>query len=227
MEGDTNAVFRIPDTVAELPKFGGHLILFLDFDGVLHRDDDRFDNPFGFMDNFCEVIRDVDERNALSIVISSSWRTTHSLDEMVIHFPMDVALRIIGVTPDLAAGDFHMPGIRQREIEAWMAASAPHAPWLAVDDRADGFDPGCPHLFHIPWTDTQLEADIRAAAQPLSEAQTVALRTRAWQNRSVGLNEEVSEQLRTRLLAMLRPGQTPSFTGATAATVSATRVGST
>ena len=201
--------FWVPDPVVEKPKIGGALVLFIDFDGVLHLNEDRFDNPFGFMENFCEVVRDVDDRNALSIVISSSWRNTHSLDEMVIHFPMDVALRIIGTTPDLADGDIHMPGTRQREIEAWMAANAPHAPWLAVDDRANGFDLGCSNLFHVPSTDTLLEADIRAMSQPLSEVQRQSLRIRAWQNRSVGLNAEVCQHLKTRLWAMLRPAHSP------------------
>jgi HAD domain in Swiss Army Knife RNA repair proteins len=185
--------------VADNPK----LFLFLDFDGVLHLDSDRFDRPFKLIDHFCAAVRDADHRHEVAIVIASSWRLTHSLDEMVARFPMDIALRIVGVTPDLATADGRMAGLRQREVEAWMADNAPGKQWLAVDDRADNFDPGCPGLFAIPWADPQLALDQRSTGQPLSPEQQRDLRVRRWRNHSLGLDSEVAAQLTARLHAML------------------------
>lgn len=178
-------------------------ILFLDFDGVLHPDELRFDQPFCFMENFCEAVRDSDSRGVTRIVISSSWRTNHHLDELVVYFPMDIAIRIVGVTPNLVVNYTLQPGLRQTEIETWMAENAPNGKWLAIDDRAGMFQPGCQNLFHIPHTDTTLEAEMRAATQPLSEKDREAFRRRKWNNRSVGLTEKYQKELKLRLVEFL------------------------
>lgn len=35
------------------------------------------------------------------IVVSSSWRESHSLDELRDFFALDIRLRVVGVTPDI------------------------------------------------------------------------------------------------------------------------------
>jgi hypothetical protein len=126
------------------------------------------------------------------------------MDELVVHFPMDIATRIQGVTPNLVTESAFEPGIRQREVEAWMAANAPAGKWLAIDDHAGIYAPGCESLFHIPHTDATLEADMYAAQQPLSEADKARFRERKRRNRTVGLNEDHADRLRLCLFEFMR-----------------------
>jgi hypothetical protein len=165
--------------------------LFLDFDGVLHPDELRFTSPFCFVDHFCAAVRGADPRGVLKIVISSSWRTTHSFDELILHFPMDVAIRMVGVTPQLpkAAGN------RQREIEQWIQANAPGAHWLAVDDQPGLFDSDCQNLFAVPYTDNELQRDLRAMGHAATSAERNVLLERKRNNRSIGLSEPVAINL--------------------------------
>lgn len=122
-------------------------ILFLDFDGVLHpffpRSDlsDAENQKWSYVPNFEAVIRDFPD---VDIVISSTWRIEHPLDELRSHFSSDIASRIIGVNPTLPNHRPHEDGGRQPECEAWLVQNnKTHLPWLAVDDMVDLFTPGC------------------------------------------------------------------------------------
>lgn len=123
-------------------------ILFLDFDGVTHPD------PCGDEELFCrlplleELLR---EHPCVEVVISSSWRLTHSLAQMRAFFAPDMRARVVGATPvrPRTAGlprelaDYE----RERECVAWMMNRRSRgAAWLAVDDRAWSFRPGCEQL---------------------------------------------------------------------------------
>lgn len=71
------------------------MILFLDFDGVLH----PFHRPLGtfvLLSYFEDVLRDFP---AVNIVISSTWREEYSLPQLQKFFSEDIARRIIDVTP--------------------------------------------------------------------------------------------------------------------------------
>jgi hypothetical protein len=161
--------------------------LYLDFDGVLHPDEARVTSPFFFLGNFCDAVRSADPKGKLKIVISSTWRLRHAFDDLIIQFPMDIAIRIVGVTPKLEAFRYHL-GSRQREIEAWMEFD-PKGKWLAIDDKRGLFDNDCENLFHVPYTDASLEADMRAAAQPFSDELKAMFRQRKRLNRSTGLTD--------------------------------------
>jgi len=125
-------------------------ILFIDFDGVTHPE-------LGFKaDEFCalplieDVLRDFP---GVDIVISSSWRTQFSLQELRDFFSADLAQRVIGVTPSSrAASDTWLPGSsvgfeRESECDAWMRQNRPWGtPWIAIDDRPHWFRPDCTDL---------------------------------------------------------------------------------
>jgi hypothetical protein len=132
------------------------MILFLDFDGVLH--------PYGGAsgDNFCELPRLVALLREpaclhVEIVVSSAWRmvvealedgvftaSVRPLQQMRQYFPPDLQHRVIGVTPYL--GELG-GGAREQEIRQWLADNAePGRPWVALDDYVHLFTPGCPNL---------------------------------------------------------------------------------
>jgi hypothetical protein len=124
------------------------VILFLDFDGVLHRHGCWRDQHFEHLPNLEQVLRDVP---AVQVVISSTWRHAESLDRLRERFSSDLRHRIIGVTPSWRDLGISHGAARQRECEAWMASQVQDAReatrWLAVDDSAHYFDPGCRNLF--------------------------------------------------------------------------------
>jgi hypothetical protein len=121
------------------------MILFLDFDGVLHGDpcNDKA-LLFGRLPPLEAVLRDAP---LVKIVISSTWRDRRSLRELQEFFSPDIAGRIVGVTPrsrdfpDLAEviGPTYQRSI---EIEAWLRASPQWwSNWLALDDKRHWFRP--------------------------------------------------------------------------------------
>lgn len=115
------------------------MIVFLDFDGVLHPE--YADGPasaevlFCHLPRFEAVIRDYP---CVDIVISSTWREQLPLDAIRAKFSPDISERIIDITPtlfDLDAKDM----LRRREFEilAWLVSTKRESePWLALDDAA-------------------------------------------------------------------------------------------
>ena len=71
------------------------MLLFLDFDGVLHPDD-------GSQEVFCclPLLESWMQRlPAVQVVISSSWRSVHSMSELVEFLGPVVGPRVVGCTP--------------------------------------------------------------------------------------------------------------------------------
>lgn len=119
------------------------MILFLDFDGVLHPEPCfSQDMLFCFMPNFEKILREYPQ---ISVVISSTWRETRSIDMLRGYFSIDVRHRIIGVTPSWKNHQelFDVIGYqRQTEVEAWLRDSdEPWTPWVAIDDKPFLFRP--------------------------------------------------------------------------------------
>ncbi len=133
------------------------LILFLDFDGVTHPDvqlPGRYWAHFQSLPLIESVLR---KHPCVEIVVTSTWRTSRSLDELRFFFADDMRPRVVGSTPVLdrfnrdAFRDMHAPNLseayRQAEIEAWLHMNRPMgADWLAIDDRHGWFEPGCKTL---------------------------------------------------------------------------------
>jgi len=112
------------------------MILFLDFDGVLHPQYEGQPVPadvaFCHLPRFEAVMRDFP---AVQIVISSSWREQFGLDNLRARFSVDVAARIIGITPVFPASHPRILEQRESEILAWLVAQGRCSePWLALDD---------------------------------------------------------------------------------------------
>lgn len=129
----------------------GELILFLDFDGVLHSDWDRPPTLFSQLPLLEQVLR---EHLHVNVVLSTSWRETDPLDALRGPFSDDIRARVIGATPVLnpiTRARYPHPlskAERQSECEAWLVEHrTPAHPWIAIDDRHWWFEPDCPRLF--------------------------------------------------------------------------------
>jgi hypothetical protein len=124
-------------------------VVFLDFDGVTHPEPTS--GPvFVHLPQIEAVLRAYPQVN---IVLSTSWRESFHLDVLRSNFSADISPRILDVTPVLDwSARLHHPAplsraSRQAEIEAWLYSNLTMAhPWIALDDRAHWFDPGCRHL---------------------------------------------------------------------------------
>jgi hypothetical protein len=119
------------------------LIIFLDFDGVLHPFLTRSStDAFCYMPRLEKVLR---EFPSVRIVIASTQREVVPLPLLKEQFAPDIAARIVGVTPIVEirdAGD--VAGSRHREILMYLNGS--DTDWLALDDDASLFPTDCPEL---------------------------------------------------------------------------------
>lgn len=124
------------------------MILFLDFDGVLHPEP-CYDQEklFCHLPKLEKVLIDFPQ---VRIVISSTWRETRTIDTLRDFFCVEIRHRIIGVTPSWRDYPELMDRIgfqRHVEIEAWLRNSGePWAPWLSIDDKPYLFRPFLPTL---------------------------------------------------------------------------------
>lgn len=118
------------------------VVVFLDFDGVLHHffpmpdSTDEDNQHFAFAPHFEHAVRACPRK--VEIVISSTWRTLQPLDEIKQKFSPDIADKIVGVTPFMDLGN--QRGSRQTEVEAWLQEHRPHSQWVGVDDMPDLYE---------------------------------------------------------------------------------------
>ena len=126
------------------------MILFLDFDGVLHPMDRR-DGCLSCLAALETVLREFHE---VEIVICSSWRLEYNLTQLRSMFSSDVAKCVIGLTPDGATKMESMePYRREREIDDWLRENGrEYEPWLALDDCDWMFSPSCTRLILVDST---------------------------------------------------------------------------
>lgn len=124
------------------------MILFLDFDGVLHPDP-CFDEARLF-ENAPRLAEVLDAYPEVSVVLSTSWRMQRTLAELVEPLPQGLRERVIDVTPPFSMADAPaslLPYRRQAECMQWLCVNGePQTPWLALDDRASLFAPYCEQL---------------------------------------------------------------------------------
>jgi len=112
-------------------------ILFLDFDGVLHNTTSSQELLF----NKLGLLIDALQEKPCSIVISSSWRFHHNLDQLK-KYLNPISNLIIGTTGAPYVGRFP----RYNEIKAYLNQHAPFADWRALDDSFLEFPKPCPEL---------------------------------------------------------------------------------
>ncbi len=112
-------------------------LLFLDFDGVLHP---CTAGTFVYLDRFQDFLS---KHPDLCVVLSTTWRLDYPWEELLAFFSPDLRARFVGATPDLPDS----PYVREKEIHAWLRANqCGHVPWVALDDDASLFSPGCQNL---------------------------------------------------------------------------------
>jgi hypothetical protein len=149
------------------------VILFVDFDGVLHPrpvpDRPGETDMFVSLHLLENVLRQV---QYVEVVISSSWRERFPLHEMREFFSEDLRERVIDATPlpplaGVPAELMNHP--RHAECEAWLhRRGAVGTRWLALDDSATDFAPGCANLLLI---DGALGLTAESAAELLKRFQ--------------------------------------------------------
>ena len=129
------------------------MILFLDFDGVMHPNN----QPDWLFVRVPRLALWLDAWPAVDVVISSSWRVHHSQEEMVEMLGPIIGARVVGCTPWVvqqrddnvypASRTTVLAHERQREVEAWLAASwDPSRAWVALDDMPNLFEADCGRL---------------------------------------------------------------------------------
>lgn len=129
------------------------MIVFLDFDGVLHPEPCADDEIFCHLPSIEDVLREYPQ---VLVVISSAWRLAYqhrAIARLRKYFSPDIAKRIVGMTPDYRRADETMApkglGLfrRQWECIGWLRAHRPPGtPWIAIDDRDYLFQPCCGNL---------------------------------------------------------------------------------
>jgi hypothetical protein len=136
------------------------MILFLDFDGVLHPEPCLREQAFCQLPRVERILRDF---ASVEIVISSTWRLdwkdpAESTSQMRKHFSADIAPSVIGVTPDhrylerstapKGLGEYQ----REWECRSWLRTHRKKGtPWLALDDRVWWFQPNSPNVMIVPF----------------------------------------------------------------------------
>lgn len=148
------------------------MILFLDFDGVLHprAPGERL---------FCNLPRLealLREFEFVEVVITSTWREDMTIVQLQGLFSPDIRFRIIGITPvveiEFPAGPH---GSREEEIRLFLAQdNYKERSWLALDDEEKLFRPGCSNLILCPTQiglDDEAECQLRARLKAVSPAQ--------------------------------------------------------
>lgn len=127
------------------------MILFLDFDGVLHPTwPCPADTAFREVPRLLSVI---DDHPEVELVVSSSWRLLRDAPEWDA-VPKALRARIVGHTPQLQRRvyreypvGYQPEPLRYLEILRYLRnRKQPDRPWVALDDDARLFPADCPHL---------------------------------------------------------------------------------
>ena len=137
------------------------MILFLDFDGVLHDFGSTTQDLFRHAPRFSAVLRD---HANIEVVVSSDWRKdADSVAELATYFAVDVRHRFVGRT----GIDSGVTQLRRREHECWQwlcAHGREHERWIAIDDSPNNFGPDLPGSGAVLFTDPGAGLDAEAAA---------------------------------------------------------------
>ena len=113
-------------------------LLFLDFDGVLHPSSSGVDNLFTKASLLSMTLYEID----IPIVISSSWRFTHSLKELKEKLPSELSNKVIGITGEPVIGKHS----RYKEIVNYLSNHKDYKDWRALDDSYWEFPSRCREL---------------------------------------------------------------------------------
>lgn len=110
----------------------GSVVVFLDIDGVLHPDMSPPEDEFSCVEAFERAVSPYRE---VDIVITGRKRLYMGLDRIRTKFSVEVASRIVGVTPDLSSEEDAADPELERTV--WMSKNRSASPaqarrWIAV-----------------------------------------------------------------------------------------------
>ena len=134
------------------------MVLFLDFDGVLHPEPATAELLFCSLPILYAVLV---ARPAARVVVTSDWRLKHSaeqLSEMLFRGRPELRDRFAGVTPIFPEYRFEYRG-REREIEEWLQING-MTEWIAIDDVAGNFTHGSRRVFLTDYRTGLVSQDI-------------------------------------------------------------------
>jgi len=124
------------------------VILFLDYDGVLHTDPCK--DKARLFEHAPRLAQVLDVFPAVGVVLSTSWRTVKSREELLAPLPDSIRQRVLGITPNFSEFSAPAPLVpyrRHAECDQWLRMySMNGSPWIALDDRPDWFAPYCDNL---------------------------------------------------------------------------------
>ena len=157
------------------------MILFLDFDGVLHSRDQPDDDPERVFAHVPLLAAWLQAWPGVDVVISSSWRLGHSQQAMVALLGPVIGSRVVGCTPwaHQERDDNVYPSAklhvltheRQVQVEAWMAASwDPERAWVALDDMPYLFEADCARLVACAGRQGLLQENMQALDRHAAQA---------------------------------------------------------
>jgi len=147
------------------------MILFLDFDGVLHPEEALPTDRFSCRPVLWQILRacpDVD------VVFSTSWREFRSQKEMIQLMTRngggDLRHRFVGQTPVIPLARYGgYPHPREEECLRWLSENRrTHTVWLALDDVAWLFSPNCRNLYRVSHVTGLTAADVPAILERLA-----------------------------------------------------------
>ncbi len=119
------------------------VILFLDFDGVLHPILSSHEKQFSQLSLFEGTIRQYD---SIEIVISSNWRYQYTFDELQAFFSVDIQRKIVGCTRDVMQSKAKS---RYAEIIDYLTYTHQmHSLWIALDDAKSEFPENLPNYIY-------------------------------------------------------------------------------
>lgn len=149
------------------------MLIFLDFDGVLHPTTARSTASLFSQTAVLELFFRQPEYLDCEFVISSTWRVNYNLCELVTHFSFDFQQRMIGTTPILPTLGT-LKGSREREILAWLHDfGRMNESWIALDDLHGYFEKYSEHVFFCDGTTGLTLADLPALARHIMQFKTV------------------------------------------------------
>lgn len=134
------------------------MILFLDFDGVVHPEPSKAEYAFCRLHLIEEILQDFP---LVEIVVSSAWHLEWETEQESVanlkeHFSYALRERLVGVTPDHSkttpqnAPDGLAEYMREWECMDWLGKNRPAGtPYLMLDDRDWWFRPDNPHLMIV------------------------------------------------------------------------------
>lgn len=142
------------------------MILFLDFDGVLHPVPCKDKDLLCYIPRLEAVLREFPH---VRVVISSAWRSIEPIEQLRDYFSHDIRARIIDVTPtvnhpawDEDEADFEIDFSRCDEIMFWIRLNNYNGPWLALDDLWQQFPDSCLQLIRC---ETEIGFDLKVEAK--------------------------------------------------------------